>query len=150
MSNMNLNEAIDQVKTIDGYQYHRSRATDHEGTVKCYTFWFEKNGVISDYEVRFLVIDEGELGERALVYSTKHIQPETEFKEAMIAVIDQYQASHPELEYYEIINVNERNKFGRVTVYIYDEVQEHVVHEEYLVWDEAGLIKIRKIGSVTI
>jgi len=147
---MNLDEAIDQVKSIEGYQHHRERATDHSGTVKCYTFWFEKNDEMRDYEVRFLVIDEGEPGEAALVYSTKHIQPETELKEAMIVAIDQYRVSHPELEYYEITNVNEWSKLGRVTAYIYDEAQEHVVPEEYLVWDEAGVIKRRKIGSVTI
>lgn len=69
-----LNQLINGIQSTEGYLYARLRATDHQGIVKCYTAWFQRyDDRVRDFEVRILVLNEGEGNEEAYLYTFDHI-----------------------------------------------------------------------------
>ena len=102
---MTLTEAIESITLLEGYVYHRLRATDHNGMVKCFTFWFESGVQMRDYEVRMLVKDEGLPTEEAKIadlqisnpaYEKAYIQSCSEARE--IAMIKAYEVTGSNVE----------------------------------------------------
>jgi hypothetical protein len=144
---MNLKETLSQLAALDGYVYHRLRATDHAGEVKCYTFWFQKNGEIKDYEVRILVIDEGGPDESAHVYSTAHIMSATPFRDEIEAAIPTYLAAHSEIDRVMIDTVDEPNKIAMVDLYKYMSASDTVKEERGIVYKKAGSLVIKMLES---
>ncbi len=143
---MNLNEAIDQVKAIDGYVYHRLRAEDHYGMVQCYTFWFARGDGLRDYEVRFLVADKDTPEESAWIYSTKHIHvAETPFRDTVIQKIPLFQNTNPEYEKIIIISLSERDEVAELHAYKYDSVTELSEKLSLVVFKKDDVLVVRKL-----
>ncbi len=143
---MKLSEIIDQIKAMDGYKYHRLRATDHKDMVKCYTFWFAKNGEMRDHEVRFLVINEGEAEEIAWVYSTKHVEPAiSAFRDAITEKIPLFRGNNPEYEKIIIDSVKEADEVAELTVYKYDATADASEKLKMVVFKKADVLTIRKL-----
>lgn len=140
---MNLNNVLNQIVNFEGYIYHRLRAVDHNGLVKCYTFWLQRNGELKDYEVRILVIGEGAPEEEAHVYSTKHINPSTAFRSLLESKIVEFQASNPAYEKVIVQSVNEPEEFARVQVFKYDSVAKQSTELSVIAFNMDGEVTLR-------
>jgi len=144
---MKLNEIIDQIKTLEGYVYHRLRATDHLEMVQCYTFWFKKNGEMRDHEVRFLVVDKDTPEEEAWVYSTKHLHPgESPFKDEIALKIPLFQAANPDYEKILIASVKEADEVAELRAYKYDSETDTSERLELVAFRKDGTLTVRKLG----
>ena len=115
---MTLTEAIESITLLEGYVYHRLRATDHNGMVKCFTFWFESGVQMRDYEVRMLVKDEGLPTEEAHIYETAHLpnQPAS-FRDAVNTKIADFQISNPAYEKAYIQSCSEAREIAMIKAY---------------------------------
>jgi len=144
---MKLDELIDQIKTLEGYRYHRLRATDHQEMVQCYTFWFKKDGEMRDHEVRFLVVDKDTPEEEAWVYSMKHLQPEASpFKTEIIQKIPLFQEANPEYEKILIISVREADEIAELRAYKYDSEANTSERLELVVFRKDDVLTVRKLS----
>ena len=118
---MNLKQAIEQVKEIPGFVTFRKRAEDHNGMVQCFTFWFERDGVLKDYEVRFLVQFLGDpQKEKAQCYGTQHIVQATPFRDEVASALSKFTASHSEYIAGAIVNSNEAAEMAVVSAFKVD------------------------------
>ena len=143
---MKLNEVIEQIKAFDGYKHHRLRATDHSGLVQCYTFWFERNNDVKNYEIRFLVINKDTVEEEAWVYSTKHIQVKpTPFEDEVRQKIPQFQSSNPEYEKITITFINEADEIAELCAYKYDVQTTTSKKIELVIFKKDGELIARKL-----
>lgn len=109
---MTLMELLADLRAISGYIHDRKRADEHGGLVKCYTFWMQRDSDFpndfKNYEVRILVLNEGEPEEEAKEYSRRHILPISHaFRDALLAKISEFTGSHPEYEKFVIDSLNE-------------------------------------------
>ena len=69
-----LQQVIVAVQANEGFVYACLRATDHQGMVKCYTAWFQRyDNRVRNFEVRILVLNEGQPGEAAYLYTVDHV-----------------------------------------------------------------------------
>ena len=115
---MNLQGRIDEVKALTGYTFHRARAEDHAGHVQAYSFWFENNGVIAIYEVRFLVVLKGQPEEWALCYGVSHIpQPKVTYKSVVDTALVSFIANTEAYEKGWIVSCDEVNEIAIIGAY---------------------------------
>jgi len=118
---MNLKAAIDEVKKLPGFVTYRKRAQDHEGHVQCYTFWFAKDGLIKDYEVRFLVQFLGDhTKEEARCYGTQHIVQATPFKDEVAKALSNFVSSHDDYICSAVVSCNEAAQTAIVSAFHVD------------------------------
>lgn len=113
---MTLVEEIGKVAALSGYVFHRKRATDHGNVVQSYTFWFKKDGVLKDFEVRFLVPAATKETPEATIlsldaqcYGVGHIVTTTPFKTEVETVLPKYQSTSS-LKNIVLLSVNEKSE----------------------------------------
>jgi len=118
---MNLQQAIAQVEALPGFVTYRKRAEDHNGHVQCFTFWFEKDGIIKDYEVRFLVQFSGDRQkEEARCYGTAHIVQATPFRDEVAKALASFVSAHDDYICSAIVSCNEAVETAIVSAFRVD------------------------------
>ena len=138
----NLQGAINKVKAIPGFVTYRKRAEDHNGMVQCYTFWFDKNSILKDYEVRFLVQQAGTTNEEARCYGTQHIVQDTSFRDSVAVALTSYIAAHNEYMGGSITSCNERDKIALVSAFKVDD-GDMVAPVQALVCGQTGSLEFK-------
>ena len=145
---MNLIGRIAEVQSLTGYVYHRARATDHQGYVQCYTFWFEHpvTGALAPYEVRFLVVNLGEQNEVARCYGVSHIpQPVTTYRSVVATALNSFIANNASYEKGWISACDEANEIAIIKAY---EVNAGVATEKTaVVYKVDGNLTVRLLGD---
>jgi len=115
---MKLAERIAEVTSLEGYQYHRARATDHQEHVQAYTFWFGIQGKLAPYEVRFLVVDKGLPSEWSLCYGSSHIpQPKVTYKSVVDTALVSFIANTEAYEKGWVVSCDEVNEIAIIGAY---------------------------------
>lgn len=133
---------------MDGYIHHRLRATDHAGQVKCYTYWFRRNGEIRDNEVRILVVDEGQPTETAHIYDTRHLlKPQSVAYAAVEAELPAFLAANPAIHRAVINSVDEEKELAHISTYSYDSSNDTVVEGRAIAFRRAGAIHIKVLKN---
>lgn len=117
---MNLKAAIEEVKKLPGFVTYKHRAEDHKGAVQCYSFWFEKDGLLKDYEVRFLVQFKDTVNEEARCYGTSHIVQATPFKDEVAEALSNFVSSHDDYICSAIVSCNEAAETAIVSAFHVD------------------------------
>jgi len=117
---MKLLDAIEEVKALPGFVTYRKRAEDHNGHVQCYTFWFEKDGLLKDYEVRFLVQFKDTVNEEARCYGTSHIVQSTPFRDEVAKALADFVSGHDDYICSAIVSCNEAAETAIVSAFRVD------------------------------
>ena len=115
---MILADRIAEITSLEGYQYHRARATDHQGHVQAFTFWFGIQGKLSPYEVRFLVVDEGLPTEWSLCYGYSQIpQPVVTYRSIVEPALANFISNNESYEKGWIVSCDEVNEIAIIGAY---------------------------------
>ena len=115
---MKLAERIAEITSLEGYQYHRARATDHQEHVQAYTFWFGIQGKLAPYEVRFLVVDKGLPSEWSLCYGSSQIpQPIVTFRSVVEPALATFISNNGNYEKGWIVSCDEVNEIAIINAY---------------------------------
>lgn len=142
-----LSELIDQLKNIEGYVYHFLRYKDVQDKTHHYKFFIEKENILKCYQVRILVVNEGEENEVVYLYEIPRcidIRPKGDFETLLLSTIETYQTNDPTLEYYEVNSVDEIDNKARATGYFLEDGV--LVRKEFLSYMYDGNIKFREIS----
>lgn len=142
-----LQQIINQIEGLEGYVYHFMRYKDSLDLTQYYKIYISNQGFVTCYEVRILVLNEGEPDEAAYIYDIpKEIDPRTPgtFEQSMLTLIENYKSNNPELEYYDVSSVDEVNQVARITGY-YLNVENRLETKRYIAFMDGENIKFREL-----
>lgn len=128
---MNLQELIDELQahpsTIDLLELE-----DHGDYIFYRLTYLIEANIANQMSICVLIQNRGEAEETA--YYKEGLPPlKSEFRQELEAAVSQYQAGHPELEYWRIVTLDEQTERAILDCYVYNSTNDESEQDNYLV-----------------